>query len=53
VRDVDRFLKEHAGEVKVVLGPNDEGRDQLAYITGPDGEWIELMSPRRKRGRKA
>ena len=21
-------------------------RDRLAYITGPDGEWIELMAPR-------
>ena len=46
VRDVDRFLEEHKGEVKVVLGPYDEGRDRLAYITGPDGEWIELMALR-------
>jgi len=46
VRDVDQFLEERKGEVKVVLGPYDEGRDRLAYITGPDGEWIELMALR-------
>ena len=44
VRDVDAFLKEHRGEMTVVLKPFDEGRDRLAYITGPDGEWIELMA---------
>jgi len=48
VRSVDRFLEEHEGEVKVVLGPYDEGTDRLAYVTGPDGEWIELMSPKRR-----
>ena len=48
VPDVDRFLKEH-DDVKVVLGPYDEGGDRLAYITGPDGEWIELMSPLKQR----
>jgi len=53
VRDVDVFLKEHRREVKVVLKPFDEGRDRLAYITGPDGEWIELMAPRARDARPA
>ena len=50
VRDVDAFLKEHRGEMTVVLKPFDEGRDRLAYIAGPDGEWIELMAPQKRGG---
>lgn len=49
VRDVDAFLKEYRGELDVAMKPFDEGRDRLAYITGPDGEWIELMSPKKSR----
>ncbi len=52
VRDVDAFLREHRGEFRVAMKPFDEGRDRLAYITGPDGEWIELMAPV-KRAREA
>ncbi len=48
VRDVRAFLREHQGEFQIVLRPFKEGRDWLAYITGPDGEWIELMSPRKR-----
>ena len=49
VRNVDAFLKDHARDFEVAMKAFDEGRDRLAYITGPDGEWIELMSPRRPR----
>jgi lactoylglutathione lyase len=49
VRDVDAFLKANRGEFKVAMKPFDEGSSRLAYVTGPDGEWIELMSPRRLR----
>lgn len=49
VRDVDAFLKEHRGEARVAMKPFNEGGSRLAYITGPDGEWIELMSPRKPR----
>jgi lactoylglutathione lyase len=48
VPSVEAFLKEHKRNVKVVLGPYNEGGDRLAYVTGPDGEWIELMSPRKR-----
>lgn len=49
VRDVHAFLREHKGEFRVMMRPFKEGRDWLAYVTGPDGEWIELMAPIRKR----
>jgi len=49
VRDVDAFLREHRGEVTVAMKPFHEGRERLAYVTGPDGEWIELMSGRKQR----
>lgn len=49
VPDVRAFLRTHRGRAKVVMKPFREGRDWLAYITGPDGEWIELMSPIRAR----
>ncbi len=49
VRDVRAFLQGHLGEFKVVMRPFKEGSDWLAYITGPDGEWIELMSPQKNR----
>lgn len=52
VRGVDAFLKEHRGEFGVVMKPFDEGTSRLAYVTGPDGEWIELMSPRRPRTKR-
>ncbi len=52
VPDVDAFLREHRGDFKVVMKPFDEGQDHLAYVTDPDGAWIELESPR-KRKRKA
>ncbi len=53
VRDLDAFLREYKGEFKLAMRPFDEGNGRLAFITGPDGEWIELMSPRRPRTRKA
>jgi lactoylglutathione lyase len=49
VRDVDGFLREKRGEFTVAMKAFDEGRDRLAYVTGPDGEWIELMSERKRR----
>ncbi len=49
VRDVEEFLREHRGEFKVMMRPFDEGGARLAYITGLDGEWIELESPRKRR----
>lgn len=52
VPDVDRFLRDHRGDFKVAMEPFDEGSDRLAYVTDPDGAWIELMSPRKER-RKA
>jgi len=56
VADVDGFLRDHQGEFRVVLKAFDEGTDRLAYVTDPDGVWIELMSrrkPRRKPSRAA
>lgn len=49
VPDVDSFLRAHRGEFKVVMKPFDEGSDRLAYVADPDGAWIELMSPRKRR----
>ncbi len=49
VPDVDAFLRDHAGDFKVAMKAFDEGSDRLAYVTDPDGAWIELMS-RRKSG---
>jgi len=56
VPDVDLFLRDYHGEFRVVLKAFDEGTDRLAYVTDPDGVWIELMSrqkPRRKPSRGA
>src|SRR5207245_7791079 len=47
VPDVDRFLREHRGDLRVVMKAFDEGTDRLAYVTDPDGAWIELMSRRK------
>src|SRR3989449_11076237 len=47
VPDVDRFLREHRGDPRVVMKAFDEGTDRLAYVTDPDGAWIELMSRRK------
>ena len=53
VPDVDEFLRDHRGHFKVAMRPFDEGGDRLAYVTDPDGAWIELMSPRRSRRKPA
>lgn len=53
VPDVDGFLRAHRDDVKVVMKAFDEGGDRLAYITDPDGAWIELMSPRKRRARSS
>ena len=53
VPDVDRFLRDHRGSFKVVMRPFDEGGDRLAYVTDPDGVWIELMAGRKARKKKA
>jgi len=53
VPDVDRFLRDHRGSFKVVMRPFDEGGDRLAYVTDPDGVWIELMGGRKARKKKA
>ena len=52
VPDVDGFLRAHRGRVRIVMKPFDEGGDRLAYVTDPDGAWIELMSPRKGRRKK-
>lgn len=49
VPDVDAFLREHRRDFKVVMKAFDEGTDRLAYVTDPDGAWIELMSRRKSR----
>jgi catechol 2,3-dioxygenase-like lactoylglutathione lyase family enzyme len=49
VPDVDAFLRDHRGDFRVVMKTFDEGTDRLAYITDPDGVWIELMSRRKPR----
>ena len=49
VRDVRTFLREHQDEFEIAMKPFKEGKDWLAYVTGPDGEWIELMSPQKSR----
>ncbi|TLZ69842.1 MAG: VOC family protein [Methanobacteriota archaeon] len=53
VPDVDRFLREHRGDLRVVMKAFDEGTDRLAYVTDPDGAWIELMSRRKSSKRPA
>ena len=49
VPDVDAFLRDHRGDFRVVMKTFDEGTDRLAYVTDPDGAWIELMSRRKPR----
>jgi len=53
VPDVDRFLREHRGDFRVVMKAFDEGTDRLAYVADPDGAWIELMSRRKSSKRPA
>ena len=52
VPNVDAFLREHRPEFKVAMKPFNEGSDRLAYVTDPDGVWIELMSPLKRRRKK-
>jgi len=52
VLDVDAFLRAHRGEFPVKIRPFNEGNDRLAFITDPDGAWIELMSRRKDRPRE-
>jgi len=49
VPDVDLFLRDHRGDFRVVMKAFNEGTDRLAYVTDPDGVWIELMSRRKLR----
>ncbi len=51
VRNVQSFLRQHRDNVKIRITPFREGRDWLAFIEGPDREWIELISPGRPRTR--
>jgi lactoylglutathione lyase len=53
VPDVDAFLRDRRGDFKVAMRPFDEGGERLAYVTDPDGAWIELMSPRKSRRKPA
>ena len=53
VREVRGFLREHRADVKVRISPFREGGDWLAFIEGPDREWIELMSAARPRARRS
>jgi len=52
VPNVDAFLREHRPEFQVAMKPFNEGSDRLAYVTDPDGVWIELMSPLKRRRKK-
>jgi catechol 2,3-dioxygenase-like lactoylglutathione lyase family enzyme len=52
IPDVDAFLRDHRGDFRVVMKAFDEGMDRLAYVTDPDGAWIELMSRRKVRKRR-
>jgi len=52
VPDVDAFLRAHRGEFPVQIRPFNEGNERLAFITDPDGAWIELMSRRKDRPRE-
>jgi lactoylglutathione lyase len=52
VPNVDAFLREHRPKFKVAMKPFNEGSDRLAYVTDPDGVWIELMSPLKRRRKK-
>ncbi|HKZ98017.1 MAG TPA: VOC family protein [Thermoplasmata archaeon] len=51
VPDVDAFLEENRGEFRVRIPPFDEGSSRLAFVTDPDGVWVELMSPRKSRSK--
>src|SRR3989454_4682409 len=53
VPDVDRFLREHRGGLRVVMKAFDERTDRLAHQADPDGAWIELMSRRKSSKRPA
>src|SRR3989454_9299295 len=44
VPDVDRFLREHRGDFRVVMKAFDEGTDRLAHRAGPRGRWVRAMS---------
>src|SRR3989442_7420246 len=47
VPDVDRFLRGHRGDFRVVMKAFDEGTDLLAFGTDPASAWIGLMSRRK------
>lgn len=49
VPDVDACLRVHRRDFKVAMKAFNEGSDRLAYVTDPDGAWIELMSPLKRR----
>ena len=51
VPDVDTFLREHRTDFKVAMKAFNEGSDRLAYVTDPDGVWVELMSPLKRKRR--
>lgn len=51
VPNVDTFLREHRKDFKVAMKAFNEGSDRLAYVTDPDGVWIELMSPLKRKRR--
>ena len=53
VPDVDAFLRDHRGDFRVAMKAFDEGTDRLAYVTDPDGAWIELMSRRKDRSKSS
>jgi len=50
VDDVDQALAELRNQgVEVAMEPFDEGEGRLAFVKDPDGIWIELTGPRKKR----
>src|SRR2546426_176055 len=53
VPDVDRFLREHRGDLRGVMKAFDEGTDRLAYVAGPGCAWVRASSPRKASKRPA
>jgi len=52
VKNADAFFTKLARKSKATIKPFDEGRWRLAYVTDPDGNWIELGHRLRKKQKK-
>ena len=50
VDDVDEAVEGlRAQGIEVALEPFNQGKGRLAFVKGPDGIWIELTGPQKKR----